>query len=54
MECVKFYTVRRGDTLFIIAGNNGTTVERLLELNPDIEPDNLQIGQRICLSASEF
>ncbi len=53
MECVKFYTVRRGDTLFIIAGNNGTTVERLLELNPDIEPDNLQIGQRICLSASE-
>ncbi|WP_366924274.1 LysM domain-containing protein [Metallumcola ferriviriculae] len=44
-----FWVVAQGDTLFTIAQAIGTTVERLLELNPNIIPTNLQIGQAICL-----
>lgn len=42
-----FATVESGDTLDQIALDNDTTVERLLELNPDLDPRALQVGQRI-------
>lgn len=42
-----FATVEPGDTLQAIADDQGTTVARLLELNPDLDPTNLQIGQRV-------
>ncbi len=42
-----FATVQEGDTLAGIAAEHDTTVERLFELNPDLDPTNLQIGQRI-------
>jgi LysM repeat protein len=41
------YTVESGDTLDQIALDFDTTVERLLELNPDIEPTALRPGQRL-------
>jgi LysM repeat protein len=41
------YTVQEGDTLDQIALDHGTTVQRLLELNPDIEPTELRPGQRL-------
>jgi LysM repeat protein len=41
------YTVQEGDTLDQIALDFDTTVERLLELNPDIEPTALRPGQRL-------
>ena len=44
-----FWIVAAGDTLFGIARAAGTTVEKLLELNPHVDPYNLQIGQTICL-----
>lgn len=44
-----FWRVAPGDTLYAIARANNTTVQRLLELNPNIDPRNLQIGQSICL-----
>ena len=44
-----FWTVSQGDTLFNIAQQTGTTVARLLELNPGIDPNNLQVGQSLCL-----
>lgn len=44
-----FWVVAAGDTLYGIAQATGTTVERLLELNPNVQPRNLQIGQTICL-----
>lgn len=44
-----FWVVEPGDTLFLIARSTGTTVEKLLELNPGINPRNLQAGQTICL-----
>ena len=41
------YTVRRGDTLYSIACNYNTTVNRILFANPNIHQDNLIIGQSI-------
>ena len=42
-----FATVRAGDTLAEIAVRHDTTVDRLLELNPALDPNNMQIGQRV-------
>ena len=41
------YTVQSGDTLGSIAAKTGTTVARLEQLNPGIDPTALHIGQRI-------
>ena len=43
----RFYEIQAGDTLETIAAEQGTTVEQLLVLNPDIDPVALSIGQRI-------
>lgn len=45
-----FYTIESGDTLESIAADYGTTVEVLLELNPEIDPVALTVGQRIRVS----
>lgn len=42
-----YYTIESGDTLEAIASEHDTTVERLLELNPGIDPVALTVGQRI-------
>lgn len=41
------YAIQEGDTLDEVALEHDTTVERLLELNPRIDPTSLQVGQRI-------
>jgi LysM repeat protein len=41
------YVVQSGDTLGAIAAKTGTTVARLLQLNPGINPTALRVGQRI-------
>lgn len=43
------YTIKANDTLSGIAAKNGTTVERLQELNPDLDPQGLVAGQKIKL-----
>ena len=43
----EFYEIQAGDTLDAVAVRYDTTVERLLVLNPDIDPVALEIGQRI-------
>lgn len=43
------YTIRSGDTIYNLAIRFNTTVEAILRLNPGINPDNLQIGQVICI-----
>ena len=43
------WRVRAGDSLYLIARRNYTTVDRLLQLNPGLNPHNLMIGQLICL-----
>lgn len=41
------YTLRRGDTYWILANKYGTTVEAIRLANPDINSDFLQTGQTI-------
>ena len=43
------YTIKSGDTLYKLAIEYNTTVEAIMRVNPGINPDNLQIGQRICI-----
>lgn len=43
------YHVRFGDTLWSLAARYHTTVEDLLNLNPGIDPDQLFVGQSLCL-----
>lgn len=43
------YTVKTGDTLGAIAEKTGVSVERLLVLNPELDPQALVAGQRIKL-----
>jgi LysM repeat protein len=44
-----FYTVKAGDTLAGIAETVGVPVERLQELNPELDPQALVSGQKIKL-----
>ena len=43
------YTIKTGDTLGAIAEKTGVPVERLEELNPELDPQALVAGQRIKL-----
>jgi hypothetical protein len=43
------YRVRPGDTLGVIAERTGLSVERLQELNPDLDPQALATGKRLKL-----
>lgn len=43
------YTIQRGDTLFALAQRFNTTVSAILTLNPGLDPNALQVGQRICI-----
>ena len=43
------YTVKLNDTLGLISEKTGVSVERLEELNPELDPQNLIVGQKIKL-----
>lgn len=43
------YVVKAGDTVWALAQSHGLTVQSILFYNPDIDPNNLQAGQIICL-----
>jgi LysM repeat protein len=42
--------VRSGDTLSAIATRTGVAVEAIPQLNPDVDPQALQTGQRLKLT----
>ncbi len=46
----RFVKVRAGDTPTSIAGSAGITADRLLELNPSVEPGSLKPGQTLKLA----
>jgi LysM repeat protein len=43
------YIIQEGDTLWEIANQYNTSVEELLNFNPEVDPDNLMIGQTLAL-----
>jgi LysM repeat protein len=43
------YTVKLNDNLGLIAEKTGVSVARLEELNPELDPQNLIVGQKIKL-----
>ena len=45
----RFYRVRRGQTLSAIAERTGVPIERLRDLNPQLDPEVLRPGQRLKL-----
>jgi LysM repeat protein len=44
------YTVKSGDTLSSIAVRTGVSLERIQALNPKLDSNSLQTGQRVKLS----
>ncbi len=48
----RLYDIRPGDTFINIARRFGYTLDALLAINPGVNPENLQIGQTICLPPS--
>jgi LysM repeat protein len=43
------YTIRAGDTFFVLAERYNTTVSAIQHANPNVNPNALQIGQKICI-----
>ena len=43
----RYYTIRPGDTLSLVAVRFDTTVDRLLELNPGVDASDLVPGQEL-------
>jgi LysM repeat protein len=39
--------VKKGDTLGQLAKSKGTTVDKVVELNPGLNPDKIRIGQTL-------
>ncbi|MCL0100281.1 peptidoglycan DD-metalloendopeptidase family protein [Peptococcaceae bacterium] len=47
------HTIKEGDTLWDIAQANNISVDKLIKLNPELDPGYLQIGQELRLSDKE-
>ena len=47
------YTIQSGDTLWDLANEYQITIEDIMDTNPGIDPDNLQVGQVITLADPE-
>ena len=45
----RIYRVKLNDTLGLIAEKTGVPVERLQDFNPELDPQNLIVGQRVKL-----
>jgi peptidoglycan endopeptidase LytF len=43
------YTIKPGDSYYSLAKRFNTTVKALILANPGVNPNNLQIGQQICI-----
>lgn len=46
------YTIKSGDTFYFLSIRYNTTVKEIMALNPGAVPENLQIGQKICIPES--
>ena len=48
-NCSYHYTVKRGDSFYLIAQRLGVQLRDLLEANPDIPPARLTVGDILCI-----
>lgn len=48
-SCAYTYTVKRGDSYYLIARRLGVPLRDLLNANPDIHPARLMVGDRLCI-----
>jgi LysM repeat protein len=46
---VNQYIIQEGDTMWEIANQYDTTVEDLIAFNPEVDPDNMLIGQALAV-----
>ena len=52
-RCAYQYTVKRGDSFYLIAHRLGVQLRDLLEANPDIPPSRLTVGDVLCIPYGE-
>ncbi len=50
---IETHIVESGESLYMIAKKYDTSLEKLKELNPDIKPEAIQIGDKIVVSAKK-
>lgn len=48
-KCAYSYTVKRGDSFYLIAQRTGVSLRELLGANPDIPPARLTVGDVLCI-----
>jgi hypothetical protein len=46
------YIIQPGDTIWNLANEYGLTVDDILAANPEVDPDNLMVGQVILIPAA--
>ena len=51
-NCAYNYTVKRGDSFYLIAQRTGVQLRDLLEANPNIPPARLMVGDVLCIPYS--
>jgi LysM repeat protein len=47
------YTIQNGDTLWKLSQTYGVSVQSILDVNPGIDPQNLQIGSTLCIPTAQ-
>jgi peptidoglycan DL-endopeptidase LytF len=47
------YTIQSGDTLWKLSQDYGVNIQSILEVNPGINPQNLQIGSNLCIPIAQ-
>lgn len=52
-RCMYQYTVKRGDSFYLIAHRLGVGLRELLEANPDIPPSRLTVGDVLCIPGAD-
>lgn len=52
-RCAYQYTVKRGDSFYLIAHRLGVQLRDLLEANPNIPPSRLTVGDVLCIPYGE-
>jgi LysM repeat protein len=47
------YTIQSGDTLWKLSQSHGVSLQSILDVNPGINPQNLQIGSTLCIPTAQ-